>query len=221
MSSCPNLRQLGHLIPLRLGVTLEALTWDDIDLKRGIVHIHRALDRAESGATKTTKTGVTRRFVIEAALMPLLWAMYAETDGKGRLVRERSELARDFRTYLERVGVTRAELYADDETRKHITFHDLRATGLTWMAVRGDEPLKIMQRAGHTDFRTTQLYVREAEAVREGFGTVFPSLPESLLRRPQKQPRWLVNRLANRPANRPNVSQVSEIGRKRMGIEPT
>jgi len=30
------------------------------------------------------------------------------------------------------------------------------------MAVRGDEALKIMQRAGHTNFQTTQIYVRTA-----------------------------------------------------------
>ena len=49
------------------------------------------------------------------------------------------------------------------------------------MAVRGDEPLKIKQRCGHTTFSTTELYIREAEAVREGFGAVFPTLPESTL----------------------------------------
>ena len=34
-------------------------------------------------------------------------------------------------------------------------FHDLRGTGLTWMAIRGDDPLKIQQRAGHTSFEMT------------------------------------------------------------------
>ena len=48
------------------------------------------------------------------------------------------------------------------------------------MAVRGDDPLKIVQRAGHADFATTQLYVRAAESVRAGFGEVFPPLPEAL-----------------------------------------
>jgi hypothetical protein len=45
------------------------------------------------------------------------------------------------------------------------------------MAIRGDDPLKIKQRAGHTDFKTTEGYVREAEAIRDGFGDVFPPLP--------------------------------------------
>ena len=66
--------------------------------------------------------------------------------------------------------------FTTDKTRKAITFHDLRATGLTWMAIRGDEPLRIMQRAGHENFQTTQLYVREADAIRDGFGEVFPPL---------------------------------------------
>jgi hypothetical protein len=50
------------------------------------------------------------------------------------------------------------------------------------MAVRGDEPLRIMQRAGHTDFKTTQLYVREAENLRTAIGAPFPPLPASIVR---------------------------------------
>jgi hypothetical protein len=54
-------------------------------------------------------------------------------------------------------------------------------TGITWMALRGDDPLKIKQRAGHASFQTTEIYIREAEAVREGFGAVFPALPKPLI----------------------------------------
>jgi hypothetical protein len=32
----------------------------------------------------------------------------------------------------------------------------------------------------HTSFQTTQLYVRKAEAIRDGFGIVFPPLPPSV-----------------------------------------
>jgi integrase len=66
-------------------------------------------------------------------------------------------MARDLRCWLEHAGVTRSELHDTKcKTSKALTFHDLRATGLTWMAVRGDDPLKIMQRAGHSNFGTTQ-----------------------------------------------------------------
>ena len=76
--------------------------------------------------------------------------------------------------------MTRSELFDGGAHRKALTFHDLRATGITWCAVRGDDPLRIMQRAGHATFSTTQIYIREAENLRIGFGTVFPPLPASL-----------------------------------------
>jgi hypothetical protein len=63
-----------------------------------------------------------------------------------------------------------------------MTFHDLRATGITWCACRGDEPLKIMGRAGHADFETTRIYLREAENLAHAFGNVFPILPPEMLR---------------------------------------
>ena len=47
--------------------------------------------------------------------------------------------------------------------------------------MRGDDPLKIKQRCGHATFSTTELYIREAEAVRDRFGAVFPPLPEALV----------------------------------------
>jgi integrase len=127
----------------------------------------------------------SRRVPIEWNLRALLKAMRKEADGKGLLfpvypVAEHT--ARSLRDWLRRAGVKRAELHSDSLTHKNITFHDLRATGLTWMAIRGDEPLKIQQRAGHSDFKTTQGYIRTAESVREGFGKPFPSLPDTLLK---------------------------------------
>src|SRR5690606_22149119 len=86
-------------------------------------------------------------------------------------------LSNALRRHLKNSGVTRAELHEDAPTRKKLTFHDLRATGITWMAVRGDDPLKIQQRAGHSEFSTTQQYLRLAETVSTHFGDPFPELP--------------------------------------------
>lgn len=78
--------------------------------------------------------------------------------------------------------ITRKELTDEtSKTTRPLSWHDLRATGLTWAAVRADDPLKIMSRAGHTDVQTTQIYIRTAEALREGFGDVFPPIPDALL----------------------------------------
>jgi integrase len=175
---------LASYLYVRAG-ELEALEWEDIDLKRGIVNVHRAVDR-QRGGTKATKTDTPRRFPIEPALLPLLQAMHDERDGTGAVVAmpPMEDWAQRLRKYLgeDWAGVTRAELFANDATRKQITFYDLRATGITWRAVRGDDPLKIMSGAGHRDFRTTQGYIREAEMLRDGFGSAFPALPARLLR---------------------------------------
>jgi len=163
---------------------LAALEWPggDVDLEHGTMHIHRSKDEQRGRGTHATKTSAARRVPIEANLRPLLAAMHAESKGRGSVVELPSDgLSDKLRFYLRRTGVDRADLHTSDATRKAITFHDLRATGITWCAVRGDDPLKIMQRAGHADFETTRIYLREAENLSAGFGEVFPALPSLLM----------------------------------------
>lgn len=181
---------------------VNALTWADVDIERGIVLIHASANR-RTGELSTTKSERTRRIPIELELLPLLRAMRAEAaawladaglspENAAKRLRETrvsptdatdKKLSVKLRRCLRLAGVDRAELFVErDATRKALTFHDLRSTGLTWCAVRGDEPLKIMQRAGHADFATTQGYIREAENLRDGdFGEPFPTLPPELL----------------------------------------
>ena len=163
---------------------LRALRWDggDVDLDHGVLSVTRAFSQGTK-RLEQTKTGATRRFAVEPTLLPLLRVMHAEAGGKGPVIRLASQrhMALKLRTYLKTAGVTRPELHDGTATRAPITWHDLRATGATWMAVRGDDPLKIKQRCGHTTFATTEIYIREALAVREGFGDVFPPLPVNCL----------------------------------------
>lgn len=174
---------------------LRVLQWEDVDLAHATIHIHRAFDRTTKG-TKGTKTSHPRRFTIEPALLPLLKAMHQESGGKGLVfadMQSERTMARSLRLYLKKAGVHRAELHHGSATRKHLVFHDLRATGITWMAIRGDDHLKIMQRVGHEDFQTTQGYIRTAEELRQGFGEVFPPLPESLGGEPDAPKNVIVN----------------------------
>ena len=169
------------------GREVNALRWEDVDLDRGIVLIHRSFNR-ETGEVKSTKSDTARRIPIEPELRPLLRAMHEESGGQGPVVAvagTNRKLSRQVRRCLALAGVEREELFAmGDATRKAMTFHDLRATGITWCAVRGDDALKIKQRAGHASFSTTEGYIREAENLREGFGMVFPPLPVALLEAP-------------------------------------
>ena len=159
---------------------LAALEWEDVDMEHASVHVHRSMDFA-TGESKVTKGKAARRVPIPPTLVPLLLEMRDENDsGKLVVLPPREELARRMRRYLKWAGVKRAELFANDLTRKHVTFHDLRGTGITWLAIAGHEPLRIKTWAGHRHFSTTEGYIREAENLRPGFGTPFPELPQVL-----------------------------------------
>ncbi len=59
---------------------MDALTWEDVDLEHGVIHITKAVDR-ETGKVKSTKSGTTRRIPIDDELRPLLDRLYAEAKG--------------------------------------------------------------------------------------------------------------------------------------------
>lgn len=166
---------------------LRALDWADVDFLGGYIHIHKSL--TEKGKIKPTKTKETRKIPIEPNLLPLLRAMHQEAKGDGAaeptgrvLSVPQKKAAQELQVHLRRADITRADLSARDESRKRLSFHDAsRATGATWMALRGDDPLKIQRRLGHADFNTTQIYIREAEALGPDVGTPFPPLPPALL----------------------------------------
>jgi integrase len=172
---------------------LAALEWKDVHLEQGFVHVHQALE-LRSGATKATKTGTTRRVPIPLALRPLLVALSAELEAKGRVVQHTHEnresahgmppledLAATLRDHLWRAGVRRADLHEERATTKRVTFYDLRATGITWEALARTDLLTIMQRAGHRESKTTLGYVREADSVGLALGAPFPALPDTIV----------------------------------------
>jgi hypothetical protein len=162
---------------------LPELRWERVDLEHALVNVHHAYNR-RTKQSKTTKTGNARRVPIHENLLPLLCAMHAESEGVGLVLALPSErtMARSLRRWLRRAGVTRDELFEASMTRKPLTWHDARATGITWLAVAGLDATKIQRRAGHTTIETTMGCIREAESFAgEAFGPPFPPLPLGLL----------------------------------------
>ncbi|HKY40743.1 MAG TPA: tyrosine-type recombinase/integrase [Polyangiaceae bacterium] len=160
-----------------------ALTWEDLD-RSGHVHIHKSRNR--KGHDARTKTEADRQFIAERAVLPLLRAMRRDRN-KGSLfphIPQRQNLARMLRQHLRWAGCKRADLYASDDARRPLTYHDLRATGITWQAMRGDAPTDIMERVGHTQITTTQGYMRRGRLMARARGErPFPALPKCLLRK--------------------------------------
>lgn len=182
---------------------LAALKWADVDLEHETIHVHRSRDRVRKRGVKPTKSETARRIPIEPTLLPLLKAMRREAGGKGYVFQLPSAggLSFKLKRYLRRAGVTWPDLFASDATRKAITFHDLRATRITWMSARGDDPLRIMQRAGHEDLRDHQnLFARGREPL-EGLRSRLPyPAPAPPAKRPEK-PRDFI-RLRKQPKTR-------------------
>lgn len=159
-----------------------ALRCEDLDLPRGIVHLSRSIDRLDQSAP--TKTRSNRTWVVEPAILPLLRALHHEAGGRGTLLPDwpRSRYAKELRVHLRLAGCTRPEIYTADETHRPLTGHDLRATGITWRAIRGDSLLDIQEAVGHRSSSTTEGYVRRGRALAAAFdGGVFPELPAALV----------------------------------------
>ncbi len=160
---------------------LRALHWSDVDLEHGTISITKSFS-VTTGKLKATKSRTPRLIPIEPALLPLLQAMHDESGGRGDVfaMAPRQHLSESFKRLLKVAGVDRPALFERGPGVAPIRFHDLRSTGVTWEAVRGTQPLTIMQRAGHANFETTQRYLRAAEVLKQGFGQPFPELSVSL-----------------------------------------
>ncbi len=166
---------------------LEALKPADVDLEHGTITVSKQADRKSKRrqGTKQTKTRRVRTIDIELHAAPLVELLAAHPAGRGgRLLHmpppeDRAEL---LRKDLQTAGVTRGALFVEgDPSQRAITFHDLRDTCLVHMAVRGDSPIAIQWRGGHTDFKTTQGYLDRGRVEARRIGEPLPPLPPGIV----------------------------------------
>jgi integrase len=161
-----------------------ALKWPAVDLEHGVITIAETYDRRAGADREGTKGGAARQVPIRSELLPLLEAMHEESGGSGYVCTLPSlrDMARGLRRWLDRAGVKREQLHFGSTVSKKLRWHDLRATGLTWLAVEGRNATEIRDVAGHTQTSMTDRYMRSAGVLRGGrFGAPFPPLPAALL----------------------------------------
>jgi integrase len=180
----------GSIYTMTRRSELAAVTAVDVDRKHGTISISKQVEKkkkdpnATSKGTKKTKTGRSRSIDIEPALLPLIDLLLEAPEGRdGRLFRvpPPEDCAELLRKDLRTVGVRREALHSEDSTRTPIVFHSLRDTGLTHMAVRGDSPIVVQWRGGHTDFKTTQGYIDRGRVEARRIGEPLPPLPPEVL----------------------------------------
>jgi integrase len=113
-----------------------------------------------------------------------------ETGGVGLVVQHQHEnkdaehgfpplsgLADTLRKHLKRAGVTRRALHTGSATSKRLTFHDLRASGTSWLPMLPTwTQFDVRDYAGHSEVSTTDLYVRRGRKARDVVSTPFAPL---------------------------------------------
>ncbi len=164
------------------GGELEALEWNSVDFEHGYILIDQSAN-ADTVPAKSTKTKDVRKVPIEKEqLLPLL----------RRCTAKRARVAWSYAA-PGRVGGTTAKVprlvwgqaRGPFRRRRDAAPHLVprpSAHGITWRALRGDDPLKIQRAAGHDDLKTTQRYINEAQTFEgQSFGEPFPGVPLPLL----------------------------------------
>jgi hypothetical protein len=161
---------------------LRAVRVRDVDLHAMQITVARTIKNGKE--KQKTKTGRLRVIQIEPSLVPLLRVLMSGKNENDRLllVRAHNRCAIFLRADLVVSGCTRDALHTDDEMRQHLTFHNLRDTCLTHMAVRRDPPQDVQWRAGHTTPAMTEKYIANARyQAGANFGTPLGPLPACIL----------------------------------------
>jgi integrase len=184
---------VASYLGLRLG-ELAALRWEHVDLDSGAVNVVHSYD-LETCELKVPKSARGSRIVpIPAALAPVLAAMHKEAKGKGLVIQSDDPrrvtphglpphrgLPGLLREHLLRAGVDRSDLHHESPSTQRVTFHDLRASYGTWLALENVPVTAIAERMGHEEIATTMQYVRMGDSVRAlHLGTPFGPLPDAL-----------------------------------------
>ena len=167
----------------RPGEVLAFLGGRSIDLK----HVRSGSTAPSTTSSACSTNGPNRRqpaLRSRARTAPLLDQMWAERPKPGTLLFPRfTHLAEVLREDLMKAGVKRASLHVRRQGSQPIRFHDLRATGITYMAIRGDSDQDVRERAGHADFETTLLYIRRGHLALSSaaIGRPYAALPACVL----------------------------------------
>jgi len=149
---------------------LFALKWNDVDLDSGRIYLTRSWSSVDGfGPTKSRRnrivpiSGNLKKLLLELKVsrkpdsefvLPHLWEW------------EKGEQARVLRDFCKSIGIT------------SVKFHDLRATFITQLLLKGVPLAQVMSIVGHSEIKTTNRYLRvlgtDLDGVTEKLGFSLP-----------------------------------------------
>ncbi len=182
-----------------------ALTWRDVDLKRGTVRLDRNKTREPRSWTMSPGTSDALKawsalgegdgeqvFCDEQGAAIVWWERFSDGgqranlrisithEERGKTMRIRC--ARAYRHHLSVAGVDRPELFQDDDVRMPTRIHDLRGCFVTVALANGRSEAWVGDRTGHTTSEMINRYRRRARRHREAeMGNLAPlvhAIPE-------------------------------------------
>ena len=141
-----------------------ALSWDDVDLDAGVIHVRRALDRRRAGdfQFKATKSRRSRRTIPLPDICIQAFVQHRRRQAQERLAAgsgwtdhnlafttktggplDRTQVSRQFSRLLEKAGVAHRRLY------------DCRHTAASLLLAQGVAPRVVMETLGHSSYALT------------------------------------------------------------------
>ncbi len=176
----PLLRRLAYGFLCREGMRTDEmarLKWRDVDLQRGRVHL-------DENKTDDPRDWNLRPDVVEALAR---WKARHQPDAESdhHVFAENGvpinveHLADQLRRDLQRVGVTRPQLFERSKVRQPVRAHDLRATFVTISLATGKTETWISDRTGHHSHEMIERYRRKARTWNLGeLGPLCELVPE-------------------------------------------
>lgn len=131
---------------------LYALKWSDVDFENKRIYVNQNWCR--SGGYGPTKSRRNRTVPISSELLSLLKEMQLKSEREAEFVLPKvqewtnGEQAKITRSFCKLTGIT------------PVKFHDLRATFITQLLLRNVPLAKVMSMVGHSDLKTTNVYLR-------------------------------------------------------------
>ena len=160
---------LALLTGMRNG-ELHALSWTDVDFENKVISVTKSWSIKDGlGPTKSTKN---RYIPISNELEMFLTNLKSKKlNDDGKVLEQldhwiSGEQAKILREFCGEIGIT------------SIKFHDLRATFITQMLIRGVSLAKVMKIVGHSTIKTTMRYLRlvaqDTQGATESLGIALP-----------------------------------------------
>ncbi|MCO6558468.1 MAG: site-specific integrase [Bifidobacterium sp.] len=178
---------------LRIGEVC-ALKRKDIDMERHLMHIRRG--RVTMDRSKVTDTPKTENSIRDETIPPQLIPQLESFLDEYGIVEPDSWLFPSIKDPSRPVHPNSLRGWYDSARksagRPDLRFHDLRHTGLTWLAEDGATVRELMDAAGHSDVETAMRYQHSVD-VRKN--TLAEKLGERLL--PDDTPEIILSRIKN------------------------